>query len=260
MANVVQVFFISYSLLEVPSNIILKLTRPSWWIAFLVVSWGLVRLPDFITPPSDHANGCPKVMTFQGLVKNFAGLATTRFLLGVFEAGFFPASTYLLGEWYCRFEVQFRLSIFFSAASLAGAFSGLLAFALDKMDGLGGLEGWRWIFLMEGIVTASEMTYRASTLRGLTDINLQVVVGATVPWTLPDSPRTASFLSETERTMVVTRLERDSGTAEGKVETAEGFKWSSLKGAFYDWRIWFTIFIYWGNTYVRPAPISPLPC
>ena len=94
-----------------------------------------------------------QVMTCQGIVKNFGGLVATRTLLGVFEAGFFPASTYLLGEWYCRFEVQWRLSIFFSAASLAGAFSGLLAFALDKMDGLGDLEGWRWIFIIEGIVS-----------------------------------------------------------------------------------------------------------
>lgn len=167
-------------------------------------------------------------MTCQGIVKNFAGLVATRTLLGVFEAGFFPASTYLLGEWYCRFEVQWRLSIFFSAASLAGAFSGLLAFALDKMDGLGNLEGWRWIFIIEGIVT--------------------VVVGVSVPWTLPDSPAAASFLSQSQKELIVSRLEQDSGTEAGRVETGESFQWSSLKSAMLDWRIWFTIFIYWGNT------------
>ncbi|KAL2676433.1 hypothetical protein Neosp_010191 [[Neocosmospora] mangrovei] len=129
------VFFIPYTLFEVPSNIMLKLMRPSLWIAFLVISWGAV-------------------MICQGIVQNLGGLVTTRALLGLFEAGFFPASTYLLGEWYCRFELQLRLAVFFGAASLAGAFSGLLAAGLQQMDGVGGLAGWRWIFIMEGIVTA----------------------------------------------------------------------------------------------------------
>lgn len=55
--------------------------------------------------------------------------------------------------WYCRHEIQFRQALFFSAASIAGAFSGLLAFAIAKMDGTAGLEGWRWIFILEGIAT-----------------------------------------------------------------------------------------------------------
>lgn len=167
-------------------------------------------------------------MTCQGVVQNFSGLVVTRTFLGFFEAGFFPASTYLLGEWYCRFEIQWRLSIFFSAASLAGAFSGLLAFALDKMDGLGNLAGWRWIFIIEGIAT--------------------VVMGASVPWTLPDSPKTASFLSQNQKHLILSRLRQDSGMNAGAVETEDKLHWASLKSALLDWRVWFTIFIYWGNT------------
>lgn len=71
------VFFFPYALFEVPSNIVLKLMRPSWWICILVVSWGTV-------------------MTLQGLVQGYGGLAATRTMLGVTEAGFFPAATYLL--------------------------------------------------------------------------------------------------------------------------------------------------------------------
>lgn len=85
------------------------------------------------------------VMTCMGIVKNYHHLLVTRILLGIFEAGFFPAATFLLTTWYCRWEVQTRLAIFFTMASMAGAFSGLLAFALAKMHGIGGLEGWRWI-------------------------------------------------------------------------------------------------------------------
>lgn len=99
-------------------------------------------------------------MICQGIVQNLGGLVTTRALLGLFEAGFFPASTYLLGEWYCRFELQLRLAVFFGAASLAGAFSGLLAAGLQQMDGVGDLAGWRWIFIMEGIVTGRLKTRR----------------------------------------------------------------------------------------------------
>ena len=89
----------------------------------------------------------------QGIIKDYNGLIITRTLLGLTESGFFPAATYLLTTWYCRFELQTRLAVFYSAASLAGAFSGLLAFAIQKMDGIAGLEGWRWIFILEGILT-----------------------------------------------------------------------------------------------------------
>lgn len=119
-----QVFFFPYAIFEVPSNIVLKLMRPSWWICILMVSWGIV-------------------MTLQGIVQNYHGLVVTRTLLGLTESGFFPAATFLLTTWYCRFEVQTRLSVFFSAASMAGAFSGLLAFGIEKMAGVGGLNGWR---------------------------------------------------------------------------------------------------------------------
>lgn len=100
--------------------------KPSLWITILMLSWGLV-------------------MTMQGLVKGYHDILITRIFLGLTECGFFPAATYLLTTWYCRYEVQTRLAVFFSAASIASAFSGLLAYAIDKMDGIGGLEGWRWM-------------------------------------------------------------------------------------------------------------------
>lgn len=105
------------------------------------------------------------IVTLQGIVQGYNGLLATRTMLGVAESGFFPAATYLvtvgsrpmglaagiekdadtLQTWYCRFEVQTRLAVFYSAASLAGAFSGLLAYGIQQMEGVGGLEGWRWM-------------------------------------------------------------------------------------------------------------------
>ncbi|EXJ82987.1 hypothetical protein A1O3_06804 [Capronia epimyces CBS 606.96] len=220
------VFFFPYAVFEVPSNIVLKLMRPSWWICILMVSWGVV-------------------MTLQGIVQNYNGLIVTRTMLGLAESGFFPAATYLLTTWYCRFEVQTRLSVFFSAASMAGAFSGLLAFAIEKMDGVGGEDGWRWIFILEGILTT--------------------MVGCTLPWTLPDSPETASFLSVAEKDFINRRLVQDAGTSAGRVRTRERFQWRYLRAALADWKIYFAVIIYWGNsivlyafTYAAPSIILEL--
>jgi MFS family permease len=79
-----------------------------------------------------------------GIVQDFNGLCVARFFLGVAESGFFPAATYLLTIWYLRYEVQTRMVIFYAAASLSGAFSGILAYGIEHMQGVGGLAGWRW--------------------------------------------------------------------------------------------------------------------
>ncbi|KAI9148893.1 transporter [Paramyrothecium foliicola] len=133
--TVLSIFFVPYVLFEVPSNIILKkFKRPSWYLGILTVSWGIV-------------------MTCTGLVKNFGGLMTTRVLLGIFEAGFFPGAIYLCSYWYMPKDLSTRISYFYCASALSGAFSGLLAAAIAQMDGVGGLEGWRWIFILEGLAT-----------------------------------------------------------------------------------------------------------
>ena len=79
----------------------------------------------------------------QGLVSNWAGFMTTRFFLGVFEAGMFPGSFYLISMWYRRHEAQKRYTFFFASTSLAGAFGGLLASGIGKMDHVQGYRGWR---------------------------------------------------------------------------------------------------------------------
>ncbi|KAL3487683.1 major facilitator superfamily domain-containing protein [Aspergillus germanicus] len=130
-----SLFFIPYVLLEVPSNILLKrFSRPSVYLGTLIVSWGTI-------------------MTLTGVVQNFGGLLTMRLLLGIFEAGFFPGSVYLCSLWYMPRELGTRVASFFCASALSGAFSGLLAAGIGEMDGVGGYEGWRWIFLIEGLIT-----------------------------------------------------------------------------------------------------------
>ncbi|KAK4210588.1 major facilitator superfamily domain-containing protein [Rhypophila decipiens] len=216
-------FFFTYAAFEVPSNLLLKKLTPSRWLPTIMVAWGVV-------------------MTLMGIVQSFSGLLTARIFLGVTEAGLFPGVAYYLTMWYTRDEIQFRQALFFSAASVAGAFSGLLAFAIGKMDGVGNLEGWRWIFILEGIAT--------------------VFIAVLAYFLLYDFPETAGFLTEEERAFVVFRLkyqgqhlinkktlsssEEGSPVARPRVAQAEEFKWDYVWQAFRDWQIWVNIFVYWG--------------
>jgi len=162
-----------------------------------------------------------------GIVQNYHGLLIARIFLGVTEAGLFPGVAYYITLWYCRHEGQLRQALFFSAASIAGAFSGLLAFGIAKMDGVGGLEGWRWIFILEGIVT--------------------VLVALSAYFLLYDFPETASFLTSEERAWVIHRLKYQGSEGSGHmVPETEGFKWSHVREAFTDWQIWVGLWMYWG--------------
>ncbi|KAL6893356.1 major facilitator superfamily domain-containing protein [Trichoderma evansii] len=203
------VFFFTYAAFEVPSNLLLKKLRPSRWLPLIMVCWGVV-------------------MTLMGLVQSFRGLVVARLFLGVTEAGLFPGVAYYLTMWYCRHEIQLRQALFFSAASIAGAFSGLLAFGISKMDGVGGLAGWRWIFILEGIAT--------------------VLVAASAFFLLHDFPETAKFLTEEERAFVIHRLKYQGqvqSADQAQVAQAEEFQWKYVRQAFTDWQIWVNIFVYW---------------
>lgn len=128
------------------------------------------------------------------------------------------AATYLLTIWYKRYEYQRRFAIFYSMASMAGAFSGLLAFAIEKMDGVAGRAGWQWIFILEGLVP---------------------VAFSFVLWrVLPDSPETASFLEKHEREYLVNRLAMETGTGAGRVTNADKIKMHHIISAFKEWKIW----------------------
>ncbi|KAG9547191.1 MFS general substrate transporter, partial [Aureobasidium melanogenum] len=161
------------------------------------------------------------IMTLTGLVKNFAGLMVTRVMLGIAEAGFFPGAVYLITHWYAQGQVQTRLALFYCASALSGAFSGLLAFAISKMDGLGGRPGWAWIFLLEGIAT--------------------VVVGVCCFFVMPDTPSlSGKWLNENERRYLILQnviKNAGRGTSDDG-EKADKFKWVYLKDLLTDYKVY----------------------
>ncbi|KAL6352500.1 hypothetical protein LRP88_14267 [Fusarium phalaenopsidis] len=161
------IFFVPYIIFEIPSSIILKKVRPSIWLSFLIIAWGIV-------------------MTCMGVVKNFHGLVACRVVLGVFEAGFFPGAAYIVSTWYPRHELQQRLAIFYTASAFSGALSGLLAFGIARMNGARGIAGWRWIFLLEGAIT--------------------VAAGLVMPLLIIDTPERAKWLSGDEKRFIDLRL------------------------------------------------------
>jgi len=130
------------------------------------------------------------VATLMCLVNTYQGLLVTRVFLGLTEAGLFPGVNFYLSMWYPRADLAKRIAIFYSAASLSGAFGGTLAYAIVKMDGIGGLHGWQWIFCLEGLAT--------------------MVIAFGAFFFMHDYPDTASFLTEVERRDIIGLLKDDS--------------------------------------------------
>ncbi|KAJ7451736.1 major facilitator superfamily domain-containing protein [Mycena galericulata] len=199
--TIAAVFFIPYALAEVPSNIALKLVRPSRWIPSIMLAWGLV-------------------MTLMCLCKTYHDLIIARIFLGLAEAGLFPGVTFYLSLWYRRRDVAARVAIFFSAATVAGAFGGLLAFGIEKMEGVGGLHGWQWIFCLEGILT--------------------VLVAFASYFFMHDYPETAKFLTESERAQIVHMLKEDGQDLATHYDRK--FVWQAMS----DYKTYVQIAIYMG--------------
>ncbi|TKA69932.1 hypothetical protein B0A49_07127 [Cryomyces minteri] len=192
------IFFPFYVAAEIPSNLMMKRFRPSIWIPSIMVAWGVT-------------------CTLMGLVHNFGGLLGARAALGIAEGGLFPGVTFYITMWYRRHECGLRLAIFFSAATAAGAFGGLLARGIMEMKGIGGRPGWSWIFILEGLLT--------------------LIVAGVAFLFMHDYPATAKFLTPEEKHEVQRRLELDRSSLAD--EFSIKYFWYALK----DWKIWVHMFI-----------------
>ncbi|KAF4416428.1 MFS transporter [Fusarium acutatum] len=140
-----SIFYISYILCEIPLNLLCKRIGPGWFIPACCLGFGICT-------------------TCTAFVNDFSTLCGLRFLLGVFEAAMLPANVYYLSRWYRRSELTFRLSFVIISASLAGAFGGLLASAILRLESFGSLHSWRMIFAIEvGVISFFTLTDRVET-------------------------------------------------------------------------------------------------
>src|SRR5882762_2465983 len=161
------IFFLGYCLFEIPSNIILERVGARLWIARIMVTWGLISAGLMLvrSPPLFYI---------------------LRFLLGVAEAGFFPGVIYYLSLWYPTAQRARAIAAFMTAVPVTGLIGGPLSGALLGLDGIYGLKGWQWLFLLEGLPA--------------------LVLGVSVIFYLNDRPETTRWLGSTERDWLVETL------------------------------------------------------
>lgn len=165
------IFFIGYSIFEIPSNLILHRVGAKRWMCRIMVSWGIVSA-----------------------LMMFAHNATTfylfRFLLGVMEAGFFPGVIYYLTYWYPSAMRARSIGLFYFGIPFALILGGPLSGWLLELDGSGGIKGWQWMFLVEGV--------------------LATIVGVWAYWYLDDKPATARWLSNEQKQLLKSILDKEN--------------------------------------------------
>lgn len=177
-STIVLVFYAFYVLFQPLATYLCRQIGPRIFLAVITILWGLIA------------------MSF-GFVKSWTHMLALRIVLGIFESGIYPSIAYLLATWYSRYDVGKRFSSFYILGCIANAFSGILAYGLMQMDGVGGEAGWRWIFIMEGILTC--------------------LVSFVAYFTLVDFPeksdRSWRFLNTKERDFIVRRINKDRDDA-----------------------------------------------
>ena len=186
------IFFIAYFIFEVPSNLILHRVGARLWIARIMITWGIIS----------------SAMMF---VKGPASFYLLRFLLGVAEAGFFPGMILYLTYWFPNDARGRAVGRFMTATAVAGAIGSPISGLLLQLNGFGGLGGWQWLFLIEGVPS--------------------ILLAFVTLMYLPDGPGKASWLTAAEKKWITDRLEQE------RTHNAEQHH-SSTREAMSSGRVW----------------------
>ncbi|KAK4183726.1 major facilitator superfamily domain-containing protein [Podospora australis] len=193
-STAVSIFYATYVAFESPWAILLKKLTPRVVLTSLCVIWSLTTI-------------------FSGFITNVGGLYAARLVLGACEGGLFPGLNLYLTMVYKREEQARRVSYLFVCAALSGAFGGLLAYCLLKMDGVGGYAGWRWVYIIEGIFS--------------------FLIAFLIWFGLPNDPSNAYFLNKEEKAMMRVRaLQR------AQYMGSEEFSWDEIWTEFKDFKLW----------------------
>ncbi|MCP2266570.1 MFS transporter [Promicromonospora thailandica] len=181
------IFFLSYALLEVPSNLIMHRVGPRAWITRIALTWGALT-------------------TAMMFVQGEASFYVVRFLLGAAEAGLFPALMYIITVWFAQSQRATMVGLLYLAVCAGLTLGGPLGGALMELAGTSGLHGWQWMFLIEGGFT--------------------ILVGFAVWRWLPDKPSDARWLTPDEAAVLEERAATQGApahtTLRGNVRVAFG--------------------------------------
>ncbi|MEW6121941.1 MAG: MFS transporter [Pseudomonadota bacterium] len=194
------IFFIGYFLLEVPSNLVLEKVGARLWICRIMITWGLISAATaFVTGP--------------------VSFFIVRFLLGAAEAGFLPGMILYLGYWFPLAMRARYIALFMAAVPIASAVGAPLSALVMETHGFGGLAGWQWLFIIEGL---------PATLLGFAVLVL-----------LPDGPGDARWLDAGEKRIIAARLAADQAAHDA---TTRHSLWPALR----DRRVLMLGLIYFG--------------
>ncbi|KAF2112012.1 major facilitator superfamily domain-containing protein [Lophiotrema nucula] len=186
------VFYVPYICYDVPSNLVIKYFKAGHYLPGLLTAWGLVSM-------------CT------GFVKSYSGLLAARFFLGLAEGGLLGGMIVYLAMFYRRHQMLYRITLFYCAAPLSGAFGGLLATGLAKISS-GGYDGWPFIFFVEGAIT--------------------VAFGLVVLFMLPHTPSDIKFMTEEEKAACIARMRLDAhGSSADETVDQEKFNWYWVRRA-----------------------------
>jgi len=192
------VFFVSYVLFEIPSNLLLDRFGVRVWIARIMITWGLVSAATMF-------------------VRNAPSFFALRFLLGAAEAGFFPGIILYLTRWFPANERARAVAWFMTATALAGVVGGPISGLLLYLGGIGGLAGWQWLFLLEGIPA--------------------VGLGVAVLLWLPERPADARWLTSDEQREIEAAVRAEHDAIRDSAH-------QTLRPALMSGRVWLLALIY----------------
>ncbi|KAF9894002.1 hypothetical protein FE257_008973 [Aspergillus nanangensis] len=245
---VVLFMFITYIAFQPVAVILVRKMGARWFFTSIALLWGTTEM-------------C------LGFVRHWYDLIPLRLLLGAFEAGVFPGALYMMSCWYPRYNLQQRVSLFYFIGTIASAFTGILAYGVSQMDGLGsgpswwssisissapapagpptGIAGWRWIFIMFGIITLVVALTCSIFVVDFPEVELE----RTTPsrWSVP-------FLSAREARFVVSQIQADRSDT-----YAEDFRVSQYLRHMGDSKVWAHAALFGLTTTTNYAVVYFLP-
>lgn len=217
----VMICLVTYCVCAIPSSLGLIKATPAFWLPTIISCWGVV-------------------MTTMGIIHDFAGLFWSRFFLGVFESGMLPGVYFVTSTWYRKNELQFRQSMILSIAVSVNGLAGILTWTISKMRGVGGMEGWRWIFVIEGC--------------------LSVIAGGFGYMLMFNYPDSSEILTDKERRLNMNRVLASEGWWIDEIDEEDDndllveenevmsyfktYKMWGLEAAFLDWQVYVHTLIY----------------